>query len=208
MIESDLIERCRKGDREAQQELYAQTSERIYRVLLRMTRSPETASDLAQDTYLQAFARIPQFKGDSSIATWIYRIAVNEALQFLRRNKPLRFSVESTGGLPANTNENDHAISSIDIDDALSRLDPEDRAILLLRYQEGLDYRAIADALDCPGGTVASRLNRARDRMRRILGSDYGAREEKRGVVHPTNKTGSVQAVEEASSVPRGSESE
>jgi len=201
VVESDLIDRCRKCDREAQHLLYAQTCERIYGLLLRMTRSPESAFDLAQETYLHAFTQIAQFKGDSSIETWLYRIAVNEALQFLRRRKPLRLSEKSVEELTANANETDHAITSIDLEEALGHLEPADQAILLLRYHEGLDYHAIAHALDCPGGTVASRLNRARDRLRQILGSAYGPQEESVDVVHPTNKTSSDRVVGQASNV-------
>ena len=208
VVETDLIDRCRKGDREAQHLLYTQTSERIYRLLLRMTRSPESAFDLAQDTYLHAFTRISQFKGDSSIATWLYCIAVNEALQFLRKNRPLRLSPELAGELAANEDENEQTIASIDVDDALNRLDAEDQAILLLRHQDGLDYHSIALALDCPDGTVASRLNRARDRLRQILGKGYAPQEESADAMHPTTRTGSVQTVEEASNASARSESE
>ena len=80
LTESELVDGCRKGEREAQRELYARTCERIYALLLRMTRHPEDAFDLAQDTYLRAFARIGQFDGRSSLATWLYSIAVTQAL--------------------------------------------------------------------------------------------------------------------------------
>ena len=208
MSELELIDRCRVGDREAQHALYSATCDRIYRLLLRMTRCPEAASDLAQNTYLLAFTRIAQFKGESSISTWLYRIAVNEALQFLRRKEPLRISPDSVPEVPNNGRENDQAIASIDLADALHRLDPSERAILLLRYQEGLDYRAIGDVLNCPGGTVASRLNRARDRLREILGNGYGAPEEKPGAEHPTIRADFVQAAEVRSNVALPTESE
>lgn len=208
MSESELIDRCRLGDREAQHALYTATCDRIYRLLFRMTRCPETASDLAQNTYLLAFTRIAQFKGDSSISTWLYRIAVNEALQFLRRKEPLRVSQDSLAEVPNIGRENDQAIASIDLAEALHRLDPSEQAILLLRYQEGLDYRAIGEVLNCPGGTVASRLNRARDRLRSILGSGYGAPEEKPTAEHPTIRADFVQASEVRSGVPLPSESE
>ncbi|GJQ28071.1 MAG: RNA polymerase sigma factor [Phycisphaerae bacterium] len=208
MTEADLIAQCRKGDREAQRILYTLTCDRIYRLLLRMTRRAETATDLAQDVYLRAFTRIAQFKGDSSIETWLYRIAVNEALQFLRRKEPLRLSSDSVQELASNDHEIDRTITSIDLEYALNRLDPADQAILLLRYQEGLDYHAIAEALDCAGGTVASRLNRARDRLRQILGNGYCAQEERSDAEHPTCKDGSVRAVQEESRVSSRSESE
>ena len=87
MTEEELVQRCCDGDRQAESELYARTSRRIYRLLLRMTGSEEAASDLAQETYLRAFARIVDFDARSTIATWLYRIAVNEAPQHRRRQQ-------------------------------------------------------------------------------------------------------------------------
>lgn len=90
MTENELIARCRQGDREAQRQLYAKTSEHIYRLLLRMTGNSDDAFDLAQDTYVRAFAKIADFDGKSSVTTWLYRLAVNEALQCARRARKAR----------------------------------------------------------------------------------------------------------------------
>ena len=87
MTEDQLVSGCRAGDRLAQRTLYERTSERIYRLLLRLTRDHEDASDLAQSVYLRVFERIGQFDGQSQLTTWVYRIALNEALQHLRRRK-------------------------------------------------------------------------------------------------------------------------
>lgn len=187
MTESELVERCREGDREAQHELYARTSQRIYRLLVRMTGSQDTAFDLAQGTYLRAFTRISQFDGRSSIATWLYRIAVTEALQFLRRAK--RMSTQLTADAADLVQPSRHnQTAQLDVREALAALDSGDRAVLLLRYQEGLDYRAIAQALDCAEGTVGSRLSRARDRLRENLGKDYAPAEEVRQPAHPKGR--------------------
>ncbi|RME38752.1 MAG: sigma-70 family RNA polymerase sigma factor, partial [Planctomycetota bacterium] len=85
--ERDLIARCRQGDRNARRTLFERTSDRIYRLLLRMTGNADDAFDLAQETYLRAFTEIGKFDGRSNVATWLYRIAVNEALQCLRRRR-------------------------------------------------------------------------------------------------------------------------
>jgi len=184
--EHDVVERCRRGSREAQRELFERTSERIYRLLLRMTGSADDASDLTQDTYLKGFAQIEKFDGRASIATWFYRIAVNEALQFLRRAKTLRLKLENSArdnvDYPADT-----TAIQLDVQAALGCVDPAERAILLLRYQDGLDYRAISEVIGCPEGTVASRLSRARDRLRDILRKSYDETEENDATVHPKN---------------------
>ncbi|MCH7702241.1 MAG: sigma-70 family RNA polymerase sigma factor [Planctomycetes bacterium] len=185
MTEEELVQRCCDGDRQAQSEFYARTSRRIYRLLLRMTGSEEAASDLAQETYLRAFARIGDFDARSTIATWLYRIAVNEALQHRRRLQRERGRLESVLPDVAAPGSQDRHAAKLDVAEALSSLAPDDRAVLLLRYQEGLDYRRMATVLDCAEGTVASRLNRARAKLGELLGEGYAVTEETRVGGHP-----------------------
>ncbi len=196
--ERDLIRQCREGDAQAQRELYDLTVERIYRLLLRLTRNEQDAFDLSQETYLRVFTKLDDFGGRSSFATWVYRIAVNEALQFLRRENRGQSRRQATGDPAARPRASDYAsdqrmdsgaedrtISRLDLNDALDDLAPIERSILLLRYQEGLDYRAIAEITGCPEGTVASRLNRARSRLREKLAAGYGPSEGIAAEVHP-----------------------
>ncbi len=178
MTESELVELCRKGNREAQRCLYAQTSERVYQLLLRMTRNADTALDLAQQTYLRAFTRIGQFDGRSSVATWLYRIAVTEALQFLRREKRIRIDRNTDDSRATAESPSHQSDLKLDLAEALTTLDPTDRSMLLLRYHQGLDYRTIAETVGCPLGTVASRLNRARLHLRNRLKKSYASGEE------------------------------
>jgi RNA polymerase sigma-70 factor (ECF subfamily) len=149
-----------------------------------MTHSPDLADDLMQDTYLKAFASITRFNGKSAFTTWLYRIAVNEALQERRRKKPAK-SNGNPGGLPDTSEDGRQVQLRLEIDEAMAILEPMDRAMLLLRYQEGLDYRAIAEVVNCPMGTVASRLNRARQRLREIMGDPGVVCEETPAAVHP-----------------------
>lgn len=176
--EHELIARCKRGDRTAQHALYERTCERVFRLLVRMTRSPETAEDLAQETYLKAFSAIATFDERSAVNTWLYRIAVNEALQWLRRKRPATLDAEIAAVRPDPRNNGHEAATRLDLEAAMAALDPIDRAILLLRYQEGLDYRAIAEVADIAMGTVASRLNRAREKVRELLGDFAPSREE------------------------------
>jgi RNA polymerase sigma-70 factor (ECF subfamily) len=185
MIDHKLVERCRRGDRKAQQEVYARTAERICRVLTRITHSPEDALDLAQETYVRAFTRITQFDGNSTFYTWLCRIAVNEALQFLRREGIARANRESLAAASGHGNADNGADTRIDIEAALCELPPLDRTMLVLRYQEGLDYQSIAQVADCSPGTVGSRLNRAREKMRELLKKGYGFVEETPAPNHP-----------------------
>ena len=175
--EHELVVRCKRGERSAQQTLYERTSERVFRLLVRMTRSHEHAEDLAQETYLKVFAAIATFDERSALNTWLYRIAVNEALQWLRRKKPA-LDPEVAAARPDPRNNGHDPGMRLDVEDAMAALDPVDRAMLLLRYQEGLDYRAIAEITDIAMGTVASRLNRARERLRELLCDFAPGREE------------------------------
>ena len=190
MDDETLIQNCQRGDREAQRELYDRTVNSVYRLLLRMTRNTEDAFDLAQETYIRAFEHIGQFRGGASIETWLYRIAANEALQFLRRRKT---ELSALGGLQvalASGRSNPEPLATrVDVTDALGRIEPNERLILLLRYVQGLDYRSIASVLECAEGTVASRLNRARARLRQLLSEGYGEREGIQSCTHPTEGT-------------------
>ena len=196
MNERELVRRCRAGEREAQQELYDHTSERIYSLLLKMTANADDAFDLAQETYLKAFTRMGQFDGRSSITTWLYRVAINEALQFLRRAKKVRIKLQEIAlqnGTKGDIERHDsieRTSARIDVNDALAALAPIERAMLLLRYKDGLDYRAIAEAVDCAPGTVASRLNRARHSLREILRKSYTGRKETDHMEHPKGGEG------------------
>ena len=185
MTEQELVERCREGDREAQRELYDRTSGPVYRLLLKMTANPDDAFDLAQSTYLKAFTRINQFDGRSTVATWLYRVAVNEALQFLRSAGRTRARLREIAPEQCVESNIEHSSIRLDMNDALATLPPNDRAMLLLRYQEGLDYRAIAEVVGCASGTVASRLNRAHRNLREILRKSYDPSEEKEHGNHP-----------------------
>lgn len=187
MTERDMVRGCREGNREAQQELYDRTCERIYRLLLRMTASPDDAFDLVQETYLRAFTRIDRFDGRSAVSTWLYRVAVNEALQFLRRAGRSRENVPQVAPESHVESDLERSEVKIDVNDALAELAPSDRAILLLRYQEGLDYRAMSEILECAAGTVASRLNRARNALRGILQKGYALEEDADHGEHPND---------------------
>lgn len=186
MDDEQLVKRCRQGDRDAQRHLYERTCERIYGLLLKITRNPDDAFDLTQETYLRAFAHIDQFDGKSTIATWLYRIAVNEGLQAARRSntaqqaREVRGCVQSAGG-------NGRADIRMDVGVAMSELSEDDRVLLLLRYHEGLDYETIAQITESPLGTVASRLNRTRERLRERLKS-YEQAEENTPAVHPIER--------------------
>ncbi len=195
MEDEDFIQRCREGDRQAQAELYRCTSERIYRLLLRMTGNPDDAFDLTQQTYVQAFRNLCRFDGRSALSTWLYRIAVNQALRFRHRAAQIQRRTETS---PSNedgpSTERAPDGTRLDVEEALAVLDPQERLVLLLRYQEGLSYRAIAEVAGCAEGTVGSRLHRARKTLRHLLQKGYGNREERNGAAHQNGEESRLKA--------------
>lgn len=163
-----LVDACLVGDRIAMQQLYEQCSDRIYGLMVRMV-GRQDADDLTQQVFLKMFRKLGQFNGQSKLETWLFRLATNEALQHLRRCK--RRSTAALVNDPE-TSEPD-CISAREetelLERAMSRLEPDLRAVLLLKEQQDLSYREIAGALDIPEGTVGSRLNRARKELREEL---------------------------------------
>lgn len=188
MIEPEVIARCLRGDRKAQQEVYARTSDRIYRLALRITGHGDDASEVTQETYVRAFTRLSQFDGRSSLLTWLYRIAINEALQLQRRENARAAHESAAAAMERPRSDESAEDTRLDIESGLASLPPTDRAILLLRYQEGLDYQTIAEITECEPGTVGSRLNRARQRLRAFLKTGYAARQESAVREHPMSR--------------------
>ena len=163
-----LVDACLAGDRCAMQQLYEQCSDHVYGLMVRMV-GRQDADDLTQHVFLTMFRKLDQFNGKSKLETWLYRLATNEALQHLRRNKR-----RSTAPLVAEpeTSDPDRIGASEEaelLETAMSRLEPELRAVLILKEQRGLSYQEIAESVGIPEGTVGSRLNRARKELREEL---------------------------------------
>ena len=165
---ADVVASCRQGDRDAQRELFETFEVTVYRLAIRMVGTAD-AADVTQQVFLQLFRSIDQFRGESRFSTWLYRLAVNECLQHIRRRKP-------AAQLPVDLEPPDHSPSPAVqaeqrdlLEQALEKLPTDLRAIFLLREVEKLDYARIADVLEIAEGTVASRLNRARGTLRKHL---------------------------------------
>ena len=129
----------------------------------------QDADDLTQQTFVRAFTKLDQFSGESKFETWLYRLATNEALQHLRREKHRRTKelvVEPTVRHADHVDQDERAAM---VRTALDQLDSELRAIFTLKEESGLSYQEIAQTLDIPEGTVGSRLNRARRELRKYL---------------------------------------
>lgn len=168
---SAVVAACQQGERTGQRRFYELCHQRVHRVAVRMVGHQE-AADVTQQVFLQAFRSIGQFNGRSRVETWLYRLTVNESLQFLRRNRRWQFA-----GLDWEPIDRSHHGGDAErrdaLEQALARLDPELRMIFVLREVEELSYLDIAEALQIPEGTVGSRLTRARRELKHLL-SGFG----------------------------------
>lgn len=180
------INACQSMDRDAQRRIYEGTIDRVYNLVLRMLSNESDAFDLTQEVYVRVFTSIGSFRGESSLETWIHRIAVNEVLAFRRRRASEKKHLQALGGRQEGGNGTfPQTPDFVCINEALERLSDKDRLILLLRYDQGLDYRSIAELLECAEGTVASRLDRAKQRLRKMFAGSVNAGEETHPSAHP-----------------------
>jgi RNA polymerase sigma-70 factor (ECF subfamily) len=176
--EAELIERSREGDSAAFGVLVERYQRRVVGVAQAVVHNQDDAIELAQETFVRAYENLSKFESRSSFSTWLYRIAANLAIDFWRREGRhviLRGEDADTeiAKLPTATGDSFKEVSrselSARLKQALEELTPEHRAVILLREVEGMSYDEISDVLQCPRGTVMSRLHYARTHLRKIL---------------------------------------
>lgn len=167
--ENECIARAQRGEMAAFSELVARYQDRIYRFLVRLTRSPDDALELTQETFLSAYQALARWRPEARFSTWLFRIARNQAFDWLRRNKRVEFVAlgdEQDFGFADPAPTPDMTLESVQrlrhLERALMRLPTEHREILLLREIEAMSYEDIAEVLDIRLGTVKSRIARAR----------------------------------------------
>lgn len=173
----ELVERARAGERAAFDLLVARYQRRLLRLVLRLLRDPAEAEDVVQETFLKAYRALPRFRGEAAFYTWLYRIALNGARNaILRRRQRSAPHGVAPSQLPAPVPEIGTPESMLlskqvmlAIDAALEALPLELRTAIVLREIEGLSYEEIAQIMECPLGTVRSRIFRAREAIARRL---------------------------------------
>lgn len=179
--EMQLLESAARGDLSAFETLVQTHERRIYNLCLRTMNQPEDAWDMTQETLVKAWSNLSKFQGKSAFGTWLYRIAVNTCMDELRKRKKHRtLSMDHLleGGFESADPKGDFVDASItrdQLEQALGQLTPEHRAILSLRDIQGFSYEEIANILDCPLGTVRSRINRARGAMVKLIRQEEDA---------------------------------
>ena len=179
MLEGDLVKRARRGDLNAYDELVQRYQQRIYATIYHMTANHEDANDLAQDSFIKAFQALKSFRGGSSFYTWIYRIAVNKTINFLKQRKnkyhlslnDIDFNPENDPELVAlistKTPHHDAGLSELQkkLNEALLKLSEPHRMVAVLHDVQGMSHEEIASIMGCNIGTVRSRLFYARQQL-------------------------------------------
>jgi RNA polymerase sigma-70 factor (ECF subfamily) len=184
--EAELVQRARKGDLGAYDQLVQRYQERIYATIYHMTSNHEDANDLAQEAFIKGFQALKSFKGGSSFYTWVYRIAVNKTINFLKQRKnrsqmslnDLDFNAEHDPDLVAlvsdKTPRREAGLSELQekLNEAMQKLSEPHRLVVTLHDVQGLSHEEIAKIMGCNIGTVRSRLFYARQQLQGFL-SDY-----------------------------------
>jgi RNA polymerase sigma-70 factor (ECF subfamily) len=176
----ELIRACLSGQSEAFGCLVLRYQDRLLHTLTCVLGSREDAQDVAQEALVRAFRKLDTFRGDSAFYSWLFRIALNAAVTYQRRNRQPHASLEagreSSGSEPRDPRADAQPSHSLETEErqrlvraALARLPEEYRTALVLKEMEGLKYEEIAELVGCPIGTVRSRIHRAREELREKL---------------------------------------
>ncbi|MFO1428300.1 MAG: RNA polymerase sigma factor RpoE [Steroidobacteraceae bacterium] len=191
-----LVQRVQRGDKGAFDALVLKYQHRVVKLVMRYVRSPAEAEDIAQEAFIKAYRALPQFRGDSAFYTWLYRIAINTAKNAVasRERSPIEYDLDSDD--PGEAWDLQGRMKDTATPEALAMTEeirqtvnaaiealPEDlRTAIVLRELEGLSYEEIAAAMDCPVGTVRSRIFRAREaidaRLREVFDGGLGRADE------------------------------
>jgi RNA polymerase sigma-70 factor (ECF subfamily) len=190
-MDTELVEKIKSGDQRAFEQLVTQYEKTVYSISLRILGNNDTALDASQDVFLKIYRSINTFRAESRLSTWIYRITVNMCMDYIRKNerhKALSLNQGEDGepGLEFNiADTNPTPDQHLDICEtkemmrqAIEKLSKDHKAVIVLRDIQGYSYSEIADILSCSEGTVKSRINRARERLRTILVHDWNFKSE------------------------------
>lgn len=170
MVNRDLLDRCRRGDRAAFEELVRSTHRRVYTLAFRVVGDRNEAEDVAQEAYLRVYRGLPGFRGDSSFDTWLYRITANAAASHLRRRRRFGDVLDDPEDVVQVPDEaSPDPVDRDEIQRALFALPVAQRAVLVMRDAYGFSIAEIAEDLGLSEGAVKVRIHRARRRLKELV---------------------------------------
>jgi RNA polymerase sigma-70 factor, ECF subfamily len=172
--EQELVERCRRGDEGAFQELVNQYKDLVFAIIARTARDASSSEDLAQEVFLRIHRGLPYFRGEARLSTWIYRIVANVCVQEQQSRKPVTQSLDEehvdrrTPGGHSSRELSDLMLRDR-LEKAIARLPANYRLLVAAHYLQGVRYEELAEALNLPLGTLKTQLHRAKRQLRRLL---------------------------------------
>ena len=173
--ERELVERCRRGDEGAFQELVDRYKDLVFALIGRTVQDRSRGEDLAQEVFLRVHRGLPYFRGEARLSTWIYRIVANVCVQDQWR-PPAPVSLDDERGRAATPAASDRRFGDLELRDrlekAIARLPSNYRLLVAAHYLQGVQYEDLADALQVPMGTLKTQLYRAKQQLRRLLETD------------------------------------
>jgi RNA polymerase sigma-70 factor, ECF subfamily len=192
-----LVRRVQRGDKGAFDALVLKYQHKLVKLVMRYVRNPAEAEDIAQEAFIKAYRALPQFRGDSAFYTWLYRIAINTAKNAVvsRDRSPIEYNIDRNDATEESydmqgrmkDSETPEGLALTDeirktVNDAIQALPEDLRMAIVLRELDGMSYEEIAAAMECPVGTVRSRIFRAREaidrRLREVFEGGLGRTEE------------------------------
>lgn len=181
--DASILEGCRRGDAQAQRRVFERHKDQVFSVALRFLKGDRAAAeDVTQEVFVRVFRAARGFRHDAKISTWLHRITVNACLDELRRRRRVLLFGDVPPSLEGRVDPEEPVELDARLQDALDRLTPKLRLVVLLRHFNDLSYDEIAEALEVSPGTVASRLSRAHTFLERELtASDPGRRDPTHG---------------------------
>lgn len=169
-IHADIIEKCRRGDREAHYQLYRLYSRSMYNVGYRIVNNEEEAEDVLQEAFISAFRSLNHYRGDATFGSWLKRIVVNKAINVLKRRKAERLPEDDRFDVPEREEAAEEFQFTVDqVRDAVAKLPDGYRSVLSLYLLEGYDHAEIAEILGISESTSKSQFNRSKKKLRDIL---------------------------------------
>ena len=169
-IHADIIEKCRRGDREAHYQLYRLYSRSMYNVGYRIVNNEEEAEDVLQEAFISAFRSLNHYRGDATFGSWLKRIVVNKAINVLKRRKAERLPEDDRFDVPEREEAVEEFQFTVDqVRNAIAKLPDGYRSVLSLYLLEGYDHSEIAEILGISESTSKSQFNRSKKKLRDIL---------------------------------------
>lgn len=171
MFQIDVVEKCKINDRNAQLKLYRQYCDGMYVVAMRFVKNTDDAEDVLQESFIKAFQKIHQFKGEVTFGAWLKKIVVNKSIDFLKSKKQDMLTLDESYMQPVDNDDwtVEEGISIEEVKEAIEKLPDKYKYVVMMFLIEGFDHKEIAEVLDIEETTCRTRLLRGKGQLKELL---------------------------------------